>query len=462
MSVSANVYDNSHVGIKKVTLYYIVDPLSIYNETTGPPPYDGTNYTQIPMSLVAGSLYRTTSPIPANDDCTIWYFILAVDNDGNFDRDPEIGSGAYTYYQQEGNVCDNIPNSPKNLSGTWGSDWVTLSWDAPTTNTDGSSIGIDLMGYNVYRDKGSGWEKINTEIVTGTMYTDPGILDISTKDYTYRVTTLDFCEPTSNESAPSSLYSECSGAPDCLIVSDKSHLFPGDSFIVSLTVCSVQNNGKSGEILYLQICSVSGDTDPIRMKEDADSGTFNIDKDFYGRNYIQTYRSADYPSTAIDLDLRVNPSDTITVGGISGPATDPITPPFSDTYCEHWNDGTAVTFNCEIALTVTPSPCDTTPSAPSGLRITGTNNGAKTISLAWMAPTTNDDGSTLTDLAGYYLYRSDNDGAYVLIATLGLVTSHTDDTPGKPFSNTYRYYVKAFDTCSTPNVSAASDIVSNR
>ncbi len=182
VSVSANVYDNSHTGIKKVTLYYFIDELSVYNETTGAPPYDGTNYTQIPMALIAGSLYRTTSSIPANDDCTVWYFVVAEDNDGNFDRDPEIGSGAYTYYQQEGNVCNNIPGSPKNLTGTSGTDWVTLAWEPPTTNTDGSLIGIDILGYNVYRDSGSGWEKINTDIVTGTMYNDSGLADISDQE----------------------------------------------------------------------------------------------------------------------------------------------------------------------------------------------------------------------------------------------------------------------------------------
>jgi prepilin-type N-terminal cleavage/methylation domain-containing protein len=455
VSVSANVYDNSHTGIKDVTLYYFVDDLSMYNETTGPPAYDGTNYTKIPMALIAGSLYRTTSSIPANDDVTVWYFIVARDNDGNFDRDPEIGSGAYTYYEQEGNVCNNTPNSPANLTGTTGFDSVMLAWDAPTTNTDGSVIGSDIQGYNVYRDSGNDWEKINADIVTGTMYTDSGLTGLGTKNYSYRVTALDFCEPTPNESKPSGLFSECEGAPTCAIVSNKTELNPGGTFTVSLTVCSRMNNGSSGETLYLQTCSGSGDTDPIRMKEDADTGTFNIDSTFYGRNYIQTYRPADYPSSAIDLDINVNTSDTITIGGISGS-------PFSDSYCEHLGDGTLVTFDCEVSVAVNPSPCDSTPNAPSGLRISGSNNGSRTITLAWTAPTANTDGSSLTDLSGYYLYRSDNGAAYVLVATIGVATSYTDTTPGKPSSNTYRYYIKAYDTCSTPNVSTASSIVSNK
>ncbi len=462
VSVSANVYDNSHAGIKKVTLFYIVDTLSIYDEASGPPIYDGTNYTQIPMALVAGSLYRTTSNIPSNDDSTVWYFVVAEDNDGNFDRDPEIGSGAYSYYQQEGNVCNNIPQSPRNLTGTSGTDWVTLAWDAPTTNTDGSAIGLDLQGYNIYRDDGSGWTKINTDIVTGTMYTDSALVNLDSKDYMYQVTTLDFCEPTPNESAPSKIFSECEGAPSCLIVSDKYEIFPGDSFIIGVKICNMQNNGKSGETIYLQVCSGAGDVDPIKMKEDADTGSFAIDSVFYGRNYIKTYRPADYPATAIDLDLRVNPSDTVTVGGISGPATDPPSLPFSDTYCQHLSDGTLVSFACEISVTVKPYPCDTTPSSPGGLAITGTNNGAKTISLSWTAPSSNTDGTTLTDLGGYYIYRSDNNSTFVLVATVGAVTNYTDSTPGKPNSNTYRYYIKAFDTCSPPKTSEQSNTVSNR
>jgi hypothetical protein len=49
-----------------------------------------------------------------------------------------------------------------------------------------------------------------------------------------------------------------------------------------------------------------------------------------------------------------------------------------------------------------------------------------------------------------------------MVATIGVATSYTDNTPGKPGSNTYRYYLKAFDTCGTQNQSAASNTVSNR
>ena len=121
--------------------------------------------------------------------------------------------------------------------------------------------------------------------------------DIGTKNYSYKVTALDYCEPTPNESNPSGLFSECEGAPSCLIVSNKTEIYPGDTFTVSLTVCGTMNNGKPGEILYLQTCSGAGDVDPIKMKEDADTGTFNIDSTFYGRNYIQTYRPDDYPAS---------------------------------------------------------------------------------------------------------------------------------------------------------------------
>jgi hypothetical protein len=457
VSVSAHVYDNSNIGIKEVTLYYFVDTLSLYDETSGPPAFDGSNYTPIQMILVAGSLYRTISNIPPSDDSTIWYFIVAEDNDGNFDRDPEIYMGAYNYYQQEGDVCNNTPAAPGNLTGTTGADSVTLSWDAPTKNVDGSDIGLDLQGYNVYRDNGLGWVKLNAETVISTTYVDAGITDLATKDYSYKVTALDYCEPEPNVGPASAVFSECEGAPNCLITVDRSELFPGDSFKVDLTVCDL-SNGTPAEVLYIQTCSGAGDTDPIKMKEEGDTGVFHIDSAFYGRDYIKTYRAADYPGSAIDLDLMVDSSDTITVGGISGPAAMPPTPAFSDSLCEHLSDGTLVTFDCEVTLVVKPYPCDTTPRTPTNLAIIGSNNGAKTIDLAWGAPTANTDGTALTDLQGYRIYRSDNEAPYTLIATIGAVTTYTDGVPGQPNKNTYRYYVTAVDTCSpTANESSRSN-----
>ena len=47
------------------------------------------------------------------------------------------------------------------------------------------------------------------------------------------------------------------------------------------------------------------------------------------------------------------------------------------------------------------------------------------ISLAWDAPTTNADGSPLTDLAGYRIYYGTSSGVYAQSVDVGNVTTYT-------------------------------------
>ena len=105
------------------------------------------------MELVAGSQWRTpaAAKIPASDGKNVWYFIVAVDSHGNFDREPEIGSGAFQYYQQPADACLTTPRPPV-LTGTSSGTTVTLNWTAPIANTNGSSY-IDAKGFRVYRSK---------------------------------------------------------------------------------------------------------------------------------------------------------------------------------------------------------------------------------------------------------------------------------------------------------------------
>ncbi|GEM_PF-3410296 len=455
LSISANVYDNSLAGIKSVDLYYFVDSLNMYDETTGPPPFvfgDAT-YTKVEMENIAGSLYRTSTNIPNNDDSTVWFFILAVDNEGNFDRGPEIGSGFFNYYQQEGDVCNNTPNPPTNLVGTIsaGLDSIDLSWDAPTENTDGSAIGVDLKGYNVFRSiSGGEWEKINSDVVVDLYYTDSDIVDLATEDYSYYVTAVDFCEPTPNSSEPSSIYSECEGATVCSIYVNVTEVHAGDILRPNVKVCERAlggiNDMGAGEIVYIQVCSEAGDADPIKMKEEGNTGVFYIDESFYGRDYIKIYKISDYPSSPSKLDLYVNNSDTITVGGVSDIS-------YSSSSCDD------ALFDCSVTITVVPDPCDDVPNEPTGLSMT--NHGQTGVTLTWTAPTTNTDGSTITDLVGYRIYRDYDSHGFVLHAIVGNVTTWHEEVSGKLKDHTYEYYIKAIDSCDPANESAESNHVSN-
>ncbi len=73
---------------------------------------------------------------------------------------------------------------------------------------------------------------------------------------------------------------------------------------------------------------------------------------------------------------------------------------------------------------------------------------AATATLTWTAPTTNTDGTPLTDLAGYKVYVSATvDGTYALIGTVAAATTTYTDTVTVPNNTiTRRYYVvTAFD-----------------
>ncbi len=83
------------------------------------------------------------------------------------------------------------------------------------------------------------------------------------------------------------------------------------------------------------------------------------------------------------------------------------------------------------------------PASPTGLVATAGNN---QVSLSWTAPTTNTDGSALTDLLGYEIYRSTSaTGTYTQVNISNVQTaSYTDTTVSN--GNTYYYKITAADS----------------
>ena len=67
-----------------------------------------------------------------------------------------------------------------------------------------------------------------------------------------------------------------------------------------------------------------------------------------------------------------------------------------------------------------------------------------TATLTWNAVTTNKDGSAITDLAGYEVFRGLGAASPTLLATLGIVTTYTD-TSIPAVSQNVSYEVRAFD-----------------
>jgi len=87
-----------------------------------------------------------------------------------------------------------------------------------------------------------------------------------------------------------------------------------------------------------------------------------------------------------------------------------------------------------VVITYTPVPPTTAPDVPTSLAATA---GTSQISLTWTAPTS-DGGSAITN---YKIYRDTSSPATSLLATIGNITSYTDNNVVT--GTTYYYRVKA-------------------
>lgn len=384
VDVFTNVLNDAPPDLAGVVLFYHVDSSRVLAAAPAPtgafPSF--TNYDAIPMQYVAGNQWRTPagSGIPASDGASVWFFVVAVDDHGNFDREPEIGRGAFQYYQQLPDVCNNTPNPPA-VAGAATSAAVTLTITPPVLNTDGSSC-TDVAGYRIYRraDAG-GYQLVRTQATTDNPYVFTDTLgDLASRTYAYYVQAYDTCVP-AKVSVASSIFTECIGAPTCSLslAVPVDPIYAGTSFGIDLTACSKQN-GSPGDIVWVQTCT-GLDADPIRLVEDGDTGTFRIDSGYYGgRTEVRTYLTGDYPVGAIELDLRVNPTDTVFFGG------------YGNTAGIGWDSLPCdTTHACYDSVGVIPDPCisPATPGTPGSFASSYsscTANGGR-VTLSWSAST---------------------------------------------------------------------------
>ena len=76
---------------------------------------------------------------------------------------------------------------------------------------------------------------------------------------------------------------------------------------------------------------------------------------------------------------------------------------------------------------------------------------AASVTLMWEAPTLNEDGSPLTDLAGYRLFRGDVSGTYPVSVDVGNITIYSWDV-GEQEGNTLFFNATAYDTSGNESV----------
>jgi len=93
-----------------------------------------------------------------------------------------------------------------------------------------------------------------------------------------------------------------------------------------------------------------------------------------------------------------------------------------------------------------------TPSPPSGFEV---NNDGSSVTLTWVAPITQDDGTPLDDLAGINIYR--NEEQVVTINASAGEEGWYNDSP--PLDYTYSYYLTAVDNESPPNESSPTPVI---
>jgi len=101
-----------------------------------------------------------------------------------------------------------VPKSPTGLVAAPGSGGVSLSWEENTES--------DLSGYNLYRSStsGTGYEKVNPSLITGTSYQDEAVSEAMT--YYYVLTAVDTASLESGYSAEANLALD-SGSGGCFI-----------------------------------------------------------------------------------------------------------------------------------------------------------------------------------------------------------------------------------------------------
>jgi hypothetical protein len=122
VNVFANVSDTTGVGISAMKVFFYVDA---GKTLLTPPPVAATAdypnglspWTEIHMLKIAGETWGLRAGfvdrrIPVNDNANVWYFVVAEDAAGNFDRELEAG-GAFQYFQQSGTSARAFPTRPR-------------------------------------------------------------------------------------------------------------------------------------------------------------------------------------------------------------------------------------------------------------------------------------------------------------------------------------------------------------
>lgn len=388
-----------------------------------------------PLHNTGGNRYaiHRTSPaagalLPEVSDKVLWYYALAVDNTGNWDRVPNPDAGNYAYFQPPFDVCTVAPRAPVLTLVSATATQALLSWTAPTQYESGLAIvADDVLTYDVYVKSAGGdpWPSAPVAAdLGGLSFTHSA--DLSAGTYYYMVRAKNSCPTGPRPSVDSNMALECEGVSglDCSLFSVPATARYGDPITLAVSdFCAYHGNGVADSLVF----RVQGAaTTNFTVLETGDDGTFAkvISAVWSGGGGDQVLA----PAGSLSVSL--------VVGG---------------------------TVTCAAkTVTLTGGPCPTTPKAPVMGSVTRTSTSTNQYTLTFAAPTQNTDNTPLLDLAGYRLLFSTGSTApttYTASNSLdvGLITSPRTLTVNVPsLSSRYYFWMQAYDSCGTRVYSATS------
>ncbi len=451
-NISAGTLDETTggtVAVSSAVLYYQQTAL-----TVGTAPASG--YTTLAMVNTAGNTWTGTIPQMVGASARrFWFYIVAKDADGNYDRAPEIAEGAYTFDQKPFGVCDVTPKAPTGLTTySVSATQAAFSWPRVTQYSNNNPIAAtDTLYYRVYRrnsltgaftklldvpDNATGsWVSATaTAPATSARYVCelgalPGkciwedTIDANTNDLTYYVQSKNSCGADLNLSAQTGNWRECQGSTAAVIDVSPATINTNGTYTVTINDCSKSGNALSDVDAVHNIASIGATDFTSNITETAgDTGVFTASV------LAQNAGAAD--TTGVYVSPTNLANDIVTVScsvanGCSGPPTN-------------------------ATVTVTARACDFAPSQVAGLALTKVSTGSpKGIRLNWTA-------SADTDPPYYSIYGKLGAGTYSLLTTVPAGTTTWLHEPAKTNGQTWYYYIVATDAC--PLSGAASAVQS--
>lgn len=476
--ITANITSNTlyeptrgSVSMSSAALYYIDTAL-----TVGTAPTSG--YTAVTMTNTTGNTW--TGAIPSLTDRRFWFYVIAVDSDGNYDRAPEINEGAYTYDQRPVGICDLTPVAPASFGQLAAATATTVSvkWPKVTAYTSGAVIDktADPIFYRVFRRStltGSFTKLFDvpdiavnswTSVAAGSLVTpatasvyscngtavfnattglaadecgwkDTVASTSGTNDFTYYVQAKNSCGADTNLGARTNYWRECVGSTTAAISVSPTSISTNGSYTVTVNDCG-KFSGAADTVTAKSVSNLGSTNFYTNMSEDSNNtGLFTAS--ILAQNIGAANTTGVY---AVPTNIA---NATVTVSCPSTAGTGPTTYPCSG--------------GASTTVTVKARVCDFSPSTITTLTATkktskcdGSNNSSKGIQLAWSTPSD-------TDPPTYNIWaRTGDTGTWADISG-SLAAGTTKYCDARPASNPgvyYYYKIVAADTCPLSSTSA--------